>query len=157
MTNTHSQKPIRETQQASEKKWGKTVLKLGFNILPSLILKAQRRLGLNPTQLTLFIHLTDFWWDVDRIPWPSVGLLSERTGLSPRQIQRYLKELENAGLVMRLERTAPHKGKLSNYYDLSGLVKKLQDLAPEFLEAEEVAKETRKKVTKQRPQLKVVK
>lgn len=157
MTNTSSQKPIvRESKKVSEKKWGRAVMELGFNIFPSLILKAQRRLGLSPTQLALLLHLTDFWWDVERLPWPSIALLGERTGLSSRQIQRHLKELESAGLITRIGRTAPHKGKLSNIYDLSGLVQKLQALAPEFLKADEMAKEARSKVANRRPSLKVV-
>lgn len=32
-------------KQASEKKWGQAVMKLGFSIVPSLLLRAQQRLG----------------------------------------------------------------------------------------------------------------
>jgi DNA-binding transcriptional ArsR family regulator len=152
-----SKKPIRETQQASEKKWGKAVMKVGFNIFPSLILKAQTRLGLNPTQLALLLHLTDFWWDVNRLPWPSVKTLSERTGLSTRQVQRHLSELETCGLITRIERRAKHKGKMSNEFSFAGLVEKLNEFAPEFLAAEEEAKEARSKVTKRRSSLKLIK
>ena len=44
-------------------------------------------------------------------------------------------ELEAAGLVRRIERRAVHKGKLSNEYDLSGLVERLQKIAPEIEKA----------------------
>jgi predicted ArsR family transcriptional regulator len=47
--------------------------------------------------------------------------LSERLGLSPRQLQRYITELQKAGLVERVERRAAHQGRLSNEYDLSAL------------------------------------
>ena len=49
-----------------------------------------------------------------------------------RQLQRHIAELERAGLVRRIERRAPNKGKLSNEYDLSGLVTRLAAIEPEF-------------------------
>jgi len=151
MTNASPQNTKKETQQASEKKWGKEVMKVGFNIIPALLLRAQRRLGLNSTQLNLLLHLTDYWWSADRMPYPTIDTLGERMGLKHRQVQRIITELENAGLIRRVERFAPHKGKMSNEYNLSGLVKKLREIAPEFLEADEQAKEARSKVTKRRP------
>lgn len=126
--------------QSSEKKWGKEVMNRGFTIVPSLLFRAQRRLGLNPTQLAVLLQLADFWWHEERMPFPSKDTLSQRLGLSPRQLQRHITELEEAGLVQRIPRTAAHKGKLSNAYDLSGLVAKLKKLEPEF---REVAEETR--------------
>lgn len=119
-------------KQASDKKWGKDVMKLGFSIIPSLLLRAQQRLGLNPTQLAILLQLADYWWDEERKPFPSKQALSDRLGISPRQIQRYIAELEAAGLVKRIERRAAHQGKLSNTYDLSGLVERLKKLEPEY-------------------------
>lgn len=131
--------PIRAKSDslASEKKWGKAVMKLGFSILPSLIFRAQRRLGLNPTQLVILLQIADYWWDQGRKPYPSKATLGARVGLSPRHIQRIIAELEEAGLVKRIERHARHRGKLSNEYDLSGLVERLKQLEPEFREAAE--------------------
>lgn len=67
--------------------------------------------------------------------------MSDRLGLGPRQIQRYIAELEAAGLVKRIERRAAHRGKLSNEYDLSGLVDRLKKLAPEIQEANELKRQ----------------
>ena len=138
-------RPLRATK-ASERKWGKAVMGLGFCIVPSLLLRAQRRLRLTPTQLAVLMHLADYWWDVDRKPYPSKRTLAERLGKSPRQVQRIIAELEAAGLVERIERRAAHKGKLSNIYDLSGLVKRLKELEPEFREVEEEVRSRRKEV-----------
>ncbi|MCY3878283.1 MAG: helix-turn-helix domain-containing protein, partial [Rhodobacteraceae bacterium] len=80
--------------RVSEKKWGKKVMKLGFCIVPSLLLKAQQRIGLNPTHLAVLIQLCDFWWDEARKPHPGKKLLAERLGLGERQVQRYIAELE---------------------------------------------------------------
>ena len=142
--------PIRATkatQRASEKKWGKTVIALGFCIVPSLLMRAQQRLGLNPTQLAVLMQLCDFWWDSERKPYPSKKKLAERLSLSPRQVQRYIAELETAGLVKRIERRASHGGKLTNIYDLSGLVNRLKKLEPEFRDVEEKVKSARRAVS----------
>ncbi|MGS1076454.1 helix-turn-helix domain-containing protein [Burkholderia glumae] len=130
-----------KADQRSDKKWGKAVMKLGFCIIPSVLLRAQQRLGLNPTQLAVLLQLADYWWSEDRKPYPSKQTLSERLGLSPRQIQRYIAELEAAGLLKRIERRATNGGKLSNEYDLSGLVERLKKIAPEIEKANEIKKQ----------------
>jgi DNA-binding MarR family transcriptional regulator len=134
--------------KASERKWGKLVMDLGFCIVPSLLLRAQPRLKLSPTQLAVLMHLADYWWDVNRKPYPSKKTLGDRLGLSPRQVQRYIAELEEMKLVQRVERKAVHRGKLSNEYDLSGLVARLKALEPEFREVEEEHKARRRAVAR---------
>jgi len=126
------------TAPESERKWGKAVMKLGFSILPSLIFRAQRRLGLSPTQLAVLLQLADYWWDEGRKPYPGKTALAERLALSPRQVQRHIADLEKAGFVQRIERRAQHRGKLTNAYDLAGLVEKLKKLEPEFREVQEM-------------------
>lgn len=153
MTNTPGQanaevipfQPRKAAARNSEDKWGRAVMQLGFSIIPSLLLRAQQRLGLNPTQLAVLLQLADYWWDHRRKPYPSKQALSERLGLSPRQIQRHIADLEQAGLVTRIERTAVHRGKLSNEYDLSGLVERLQKLEPEFREVEDMKRQVSRK------------
>jgi predicted transcriptional regulator len=139
-------RPSAVNKKMSEEKWGKPVMDLGFSIVPSLLLRAQARLGLNPTQLAVLLHLADYWWDVERKPYPSKQRLADRLKLGPRQVQRYIAELEAAGLVQRIERRAPHKGKISNEYDLTGLVKKLAELASEFRKVEDEVKTSRRAV-----------
>ena len=68
--------------------------------------------------------------------------------LSPRQLQRYIAELEEAELVQRVERRASHGGKLTNVYDLGGLVSRLKELEPEFRAVENRAKSARKAVSR---------
>src|SRR3546814_21177531 len=92
------------------------------------------------------MHLADIWWEKEHRPWPKKQLLAERMDMSERQIQRQIAELESAGLVQRVERTRPGRGKTSNEYDLSGLVKKLKALEPEFTEMKQENKKRRKNV-----------
>ena len=138
----------KKAANASDEKWGKKTMELGFCIVPSLLLRAQKRLRLSPTKLAVLMHLADYWWDVDRKPYPSKQKLSERLGLSPRQVQRHIADLEQAGLLLRIERRNKHGGKLSNEYDLSGLVDRLKALAPEFRKVEDEVKSLRKAVAR---------
>lgn len=139
--------PKKGTLKESERKWGKTVMDQGFCIVPSLLFRAQQRLGLNATQLAIIMHLADFWWEQERKPYPSKATIGERLGLSSRQVQRHIAELEKAGLLQRIERKGFY-GKQSNYYDLSGLVNRLQQLAPEFREVKNETKKMKRAVAR---------
>ncbi len=57
--------------------------------------------------------------------------------MSDRQIQRHIAEMEEAGLVQRIARTTPGTDKTSNEHDLSGLVRKMKKLKPEFAKAKD--------------------
>lgn len=135
-----------DTRKASEKKYGKPVMDLGFCIVPSLLMWAQARLGINTVQFNIIMQLADFWWDPERKPYPAKKLLSDRIGMSERQIQRQIAELEAAGLVARIGRTRPGRGKTSNEYDLGSLVARLKELEPEFTAVQEENRERRKNV-----------
>ena len=135
-----------DSRKASEKKYGKPVMDLGFCIVPSLLMWAQARLGINTVQFNIIMQLADFWWDPERKPYPAKKLLADRIGMSERQIQRQIAELEEAGLVTRIGRTRPGRGKTSNEYDLGGLVARLKELEPEFTTVQEENRERRKNV-----------
>ena len=144
MTNTKESttkviplKPATALKQ-SEKKWGAAVMKHGACILPSILLQAQARLLINAQQMIVLLQLAEHWWKHDGKVFPSKASLSERIGLSEKQIQRHIKVLESKKLVRRIQRTSPGKGKISNEYDLSGLVAKLQDIAKDFEKAKQL-------------------
>src|SRR3984957_19626681 len=115
----------------SEAEWGRQVMDQGFCILPSLLFRAQSRLGLKAAHLALILQLAEFWWYDDNLPWPKKETIAQRMGLKEKQVQRIARELETRGYIQRKTRMTPH-GQTSNAYDLSGLVKKLKELAPEF-------------------------
>lgn len=143
--NVVALRPSRASKE-SERKWGKKVMAIGFCIVPSLLLRAQQRLGLNPTQLAVLMQLCDFWWEETRKPHPGKKLLAQRLGISERSVQRHIGELEQAGLVRRVERRAAHGGKMTNTYDLSGLVARLAELEPDFRKVEDEVKAKRRAV-----------
>jgi DNA-binding Lrp family transcriptional regulator len=61
-------------------------------------------------------------------------------GKSPRQVQRYITELEEAGLIKRIERFSGKKSQINNGYSFAGLIQKLKALEPEFTKAAEQKK-----------------
>ena len=145
-TTTDKVAPEKKSRKSpASQKWGAKVMDSGFCMLPSLLLRAQRRLHLNPTQLAVLIQIVDHWWDAGRKPYPSKKELSQRLGIGERQIQRYLTDLEDEGLIKRIPRYADHKGRMSNMYDLQGLVDKLTELEPDFREARNQARQNRQK------------
>ena len=145
-TTTEKVAPEKKSRKSpASQKWGAKVMDSGFCMLPSLLLRAQRRLHLNPTQLAVLIQIVDHWWDAGRKPYPSKKELSQRLGIGERQVQRYLTDLEDEGLIKRIPRYADHKGRMSNMYDLQGLVDKLTELEPDFREARKQARQSRQK------------
>jgi predicted transcriptional regulator len=134
----HKVVPIKtkpDTRKASEKKFGKPVMDLGFCIIPSLLIQAQARLGLEAQQMNILLHLLDMWWDKESKPFPTKEKIAERMGVSTKTVQRHMAAMESAGLVQRVARTRPGRGRTSNEYDLTGLVKKLQAIEPDFAKA----------------------
>jgi biotin operon repressor len=129
----------------ADKKWGPAVMKLGYSMIPSMIFWAQARLNLSPTQLVLLLHLADFWWDHDKMPFPSKAELATRMGLTERQIQRHMAQLEADGFIKRNPRYHYKGGQQNNEYNLDGLVKKLKKLEPEFTKLKQEKQETKKK------------
>jgi DNA-binding transcriptional ArsR family regulator len=122
-------KATRLSVDIPEEQWdGEVNQKFGLCLIPSLLLRSQQQLRLNPTQLLLLVQLCDLSDDPGQPPAPSKKTLSERLGLSERQIQRHLSELEKVGLIARIERLGPEGGLLANAYDLSGLRMALKKL-----------------------------
>lgn len=126
-----AQKP---SARASEAKWGKSVMDVGYCIVPSILFRAQSRLGLSGMQLVVLLQLHEFWWRSDQLPYPAKETLAKRMNVSDKTVQRITRELEAAGYIKRMPRNS-HRGQTSNAIDFSGLVKKLKELTPEFAEA----------------------
>lgn len=136
------------TDKAAETKWGKPVIRYGFTIAPSLLMQAQRRLGLSPLQFNIILHLMDFWWEAGRKPFPSKKEIAERMDIHPRTVQKNIKAMQDQGLVKRIPRITAAGDPGTNFYDLSGLVNRLKTLEPEFRKAKENRQEIRRAVAK---------
>lgn len=136
----------------AERKWGKRVIGLGYSILPSLLFRAQRRLGVSAIQLAIIVQIADYWWDHERKPYPSKAELAARLNIHPRNVQRHIAALEKRGLLKRENRYWSKGGQTSNAYDLWGIVEKLKKLEPEFTKAAEESRAQRRKLERPRTQ-----
>jgi len=116
-------------------KWGKPVAERGFAQVPNYLLLLNQFLDrehrLSPTELLVLIQLVGSWWRKDALPFPSMGTLATRCGVSSRQIQRAINRLESLGLVQRVKRRS--SGIIaSNAYDLGPLASLLGEVAKAF-------------------------
>ncbi len=120
-----------------EKRWGTKVFSHGYTVVPSILVQGQRRLGLSAVQLNVLLQLLDHWWKNDKMPFPAKATIAERMDITPRYVQKVIKELEEAGFVKRVARKSRHGDPDTNLYDLRGLVRKLKKLEPDFADARE--------------------
>jgi predicted transcriptional regulator len=136
----------KKARRRAEDKWSSPVMKFGYTPLPNLLLRAQGKLKITPVQLNVLVQLAEHWWEADKDPYPAKDRIAQRMGKSPRQVQRYITQLEQKGFVRRIERFGGRKAQTSNAYSLSGLIKKLQAVEPEFTKAMEQNRLRRKKL-----------
>jgi hypothetical protein len=160
MTNiqhtTETTKPIAQgadkasvsRENSKREKWPQATLGHGFAKIPTLLFWGQARLGLNSDELNVLLQLISHWWSAEKDPYPAKDQIAERMGKSPRMVQRYIGSLEKRGFLVRTARYKVNKGQDSNSYDLKGLVRKLEAIAPEFEELKSKTKRERAKVEK---------
>lgn len=121
------------TQTSStERIWGKKVLAHGYAGIPSILIRGQRRLGLNAMQMNILVQLLEYMFDPNRPPFPSKRDLADRLGVSPKTIQTNMAALEKAGFVRREQVKTRFGDYGSNKYHLDGLVEKVKKLEPDF-------------------------
>ncbi len=98
------------------------------------MVRAQHRLGVNPTQFCIMVQLLEYWRTPERAPFPTKQQLADRIGVSQSTIQTNMRELEKAGLVRRQGHRTASGDWGANTYHLDGLVTRLAALEPEFEE-----------------------
>jgi hypothetical protein len=138
--------PKKKGGKRAEDKWSPQVLKFGYTALPNLLLRAQARLKISPMQFNVLAQLAEHWWDAEKFPFPAKDTIARRMGKSPRQVQRYITQLEKAGMIKRIERFSGKKAQINNGYSFDGLIKMLKDIEPEFTKAAEQKKLKAKKL-----------
>ena len=124
--------PPKKPRRRADERWGTAVIERGFTTLPTMLFWAQGRLKLTPDEFNVVLQLAAHWWDANENPRPAKETIAERMGKDPRTVQRYLTHLEQKGLIARVARFRPAGGQTANGYSMQGLVKRLQELEPEF-------------------------
>lgn len=82
--------------------------------------------GLNSSEAMLLIHILDHKW-TEKAPWPAVGTLARRMGITPRAVRMLLKSLEESKYIRRELRS---NGRTTLYH-LDGLQRALEKLFDE--------------------------
>jgi predicted transcriptional regulator len=126
--------------------WSKPVLAHGYTAIPSILIRAQARLGINSTQFNILIQLLEYWQDLTRKPFPRKKEIAERIGINEKTVQTNIAALEKAGLLHREGRRTAAGDWNSNIYHLDGLVGRIKALEPEFTEARNKRREEKNKV-----------
>ena len=134
-------------------RWSKELIKGGWTGIPNIILERQNALRLTPIEFNLIIQIAKYWWEKGKAPYPSVQLLADNIGVTPRSIQRNLASLEKKGYIEKKARYRASGGQTSNGYTYEGLIKKCKEMVAEEVDAE---KEQRKRKTTRQPALRVV-
>jgi DnaD-like protein len=109
-------------------KWG-SALDAGFQVVPSVLIKAQSRLGLDAVDCMVLLNLNLHWWQKDNLPYPPPALIARRMGVSRRTVERRLFRLQKAGWVKRLPAVGMSGQPKVRKYDLSGMGERLQQAA----------------------------
>jgi DNA replication protein DnaD len=123
---------MKKNTETLESKWGEKSLIMGWTAIPTLLLFLQAELSISPLGFNILINLISHWWESEEHPFPSQESLANRMGVSKRSVQREISNLVEKGLLEKKQNKPSHsKYKGRNTYNLSGLVKMLNDLALE--------------------------
>lgn len=105
----------------------------GFVAIPEAMLRGQKDLGINPTEMVVLQNILMHWWHPDKMPFPSNEGIAKRMGVETRTVQRAMRSLETQGLIEREVTRYQDKESQSiiskRHINLTGLVAKVQDIA----------------------------
>jgi len=143
-----------ESLKINEKKWSRPLMAAGWSAIPSIIIEKQEALGLDAVDMNIILHLTQYWWQADNLPHPSVGSIAKALGVTARTVQKRISALQNLGFIRRIERRHTASGSLTNQYSFEGLIAKVTPFAEEKLR--EIARSTeakKERLARKRPKL----
>lgn len=124
--------PAKRQKSSTERIFGPAVMSHGFTGVPNILVRGQKRLGLNTAQFNILVQLLSYWMDPAKPPFPSKRKLLERLEMSETTLQKHIRDLEKQGFLEREQQTTAAGDFGSNIYHLDGLVRKLKKLAPDF-------------------------
>ena len=146
-----------EALRRNEAKWSKPLIDAGWNAIPSIIIEKQEALGLDAIDMNIIVHLSNYWWQADNLPHPSVETIAKAIGVKPRTVQKRIKALHDLGLLTRTERRQTRHGSDTNLYGFEGLIKHALPYAQEKIAEREKRKQTEtERLTRKRPKFTVV-
>ena len=147
-----------ETPKRNEQKWSKILMQAGWNALPSIIIEKQEALGLDAIDMNIIVHLSNYWWNAERLRQPSVATIAKAIGVTERTVQKRITALVGLGLMSRQERRKTRFGSATNLYGFEGLIEAAKPYAVEKIaQREQRQQEERERLSRKKPKLAVVK
>lgn len=127
-----------------EKIWGREVVEHGYAGVPSILIRAQKRLKITPTQMNIVVQMLEYWREPTRKPFPTKREIANRIGITEKTVQNNVRQLEKAKFIRREYRKTAVGDYTSNLYHLDGLVDAVKALEPEFTKAKAERAKARK-------------
>lgn len=112
----------------ARRKWGDDVFESGYQLVPDVLLRCQKFLGLEAIDVVILMNITLHWWNHNDLPYPRPSAIANRLGVSTRTVERRIAKMQRLELLVRLP-PEDKNGKMVRRYDLSGLVRKLRKYA----------------------------
>ena len=126
----------------------------GWSAIPSIIIEKQEALGLDAVDMNLILHLSQYWWQADNLPHPSVGSIAKALGVTSRTVQKRISALQELGFIRRIERRNTASGSQTNQYSFDGLIAKATPFAEEkLLEIERNSEAKKQRLARKKPKL----
>lgn len=108
-------------------KWGEA-LNDGFLLIPVVLLRKQKVLGLDSSEIVVLLNLLASWWNVQDMPYIQTSTIAARMGVSRRTVQRQIESLEKKGLIKRVWGVRQTEdSRAGAQYDLTGIVAVLKE------------------------------
>jgi len=129
--------PPEQQRFTFRQKWGDDFFaSRGHTQVPNALLEFSAELGLEPAEIGLLCHILFFKWDAGN-PRPTIELLANRLGKSERAVRRYLRAIEEKGLLVIRPCYDEHGRQDANELDFTPLryrINRFQDPASDLTE-----------------------
>lgn len=109
-------------------RFGDALLEEGHTCVPNLVLDHYAQLGLAPAEMMVIIHIWQYWWTTKN-PFPALGTIAAKMGLTRRQVRHYVSGLKAKGYLRVMERELPGLGQLTSEYDFTPLLEAIVTIA----------------------------
>jgi DNA-binding MarR family transcriptional regulator len=102
----------------------------GFTAVPTTFLENYTSLEITSAEAMVIVHLLSYKWS-EKHPFPRLGLLAKKMGLTETSVRTHTRKLEQKKLLRRVSRPGH-----SNAFDLTPLFKRLEEKLEEVQAAE---------------------
>jgi hypothetical protein len=116
-------------------KWGGAVRPgiSGYQILPNVLLRKQKLLKLDATDVVILLNICLHWWESEpeKMPHPRPVTIAKRMGVTTRTVERRIAKIQRLGLLVWNPSEARADGPNIRNFDMRRLRSALQRLASE--------------------------